>query len=130
LQFGVDFLLVAYGIDAPVHMSHITVIEAAEHMDDGICLTDIGEELVAETFAFAGSSDKSGDVDNLHRCRYYPARMNYLSQFCEPFVGDGDDSYVRLDSTEGEVGGLSFGVRQAIEKCGFTHVGESDNSAL
>ena len=46
-------------------MDDILVIEAANHVDNGIGHADVGEELVAKTFALAGTLDQTGDVNEL-----------------------------------------------------------------
>ena len=49
-------------------MNHIFVLKAAHHMDNCVALAYIGEELVAEAFAFAGTAHKSRDVDKFDDC--------------------------------------------------------------
>ena len=36
--------------------------EAADDLEDGVGLADVGEELVAQAFAFAGTFDDAGDI--------------------------------------------------------------------
>ena len=52
LQFGVDNLLVTHRVDGSVHVGDIVVVEAAQHMDDGISLPDVSEKFVSQSFAF------------------------------------------------------------------------------
>ena len=47
-QLGFDRLGVGDRIDLALDMGDVAVLEAAQHMDDGVDLADIGEELVAE----------------------------------------------------------------------------------
>jgi hypothetical protein len=47
-------------------MNHIRVVEAANHMEDGIHAADVSEELVAEALALAGTPNKPGDVEYLY----------------------------------------------------------------
>ena len=70
-QLGLDGVDVARGIDAAVHMDDVFVLKAAHHVDDGVHLADVGEELVAQTLAVAGALDQTGDVDKLQRRRVY-----------------------------------------------------------
>ena len=97
-------------------MGDIVVVEAAEHVDDGVAVANIGEELVAETLAFGGAFDETGDVDNLDGGGYDGGRAFNLDEFGEAFVGDGDDADVGFDGAEREVGGLGFSVAEAVEK--------------
>ena len=66
LQFVVDDLFVAHGIDRSVHVGYVVVVEAAQHVEYGVCLTDVGQEFVAESFSFAGTLDQSGNVYDLY----------------------------------------------------------------
>ena len=109
-QLIVDDLLVADGIHRAVDMGYIIVVEATQHVDNGICLADIGQKLVAEAFAFASAFDQSGDVDDLHRGRNDASRIAHLDKACQAVVGDGDDSHIRLYGAEGEVGRLRLSV--------------------
>ena len=46
-QLQVDDLNVPGGVAAALHVDDIGVVEAAHHMDDGVGLPDVGQELVA-----------------------------------------------------------------------------------
>jgi hypothetical protein len=105
-QLGLDGLGVLDGIDAALHMGHVTVLEAAQDMGDGIDLADIGEELVAEplplsmtriddTFARLKAEGKkafvayvmAGDPDyetSLEIVRACPARASISSSWACP----------------------------------------------
>jgi hypothetical protein len=39
-------------------MGDVVVLEAAQHVDDGIDLADIAEELVAQPFTLAGAANQ------------------------------------------------------------------------
>ena len=47
LKFVVNDFFVADGIYASVYVCHIVVIEATEYVDNCVCFTDIGKELVS-----------------------------------------------------------------------------------
>ena len=130
LQFGIYDFLVAHGVDGPIHMGDVLILEAAQHVDDGIRLTDVAEELVAETLALARTFHESGDVYYLAGGGNDASGMHQLGQFGESLVGNGDHAHVGFNRTEGEVGCLCLGTRQTVEEGGFTHVGQSDNSTF
>src|SRR5690606_15346250 len=54
---------VRHRIDAALDMGDVVILEATQDVDDRIDLADIGEELVAETFALGRTPDETGDVD-------------------------------------------------------------------
>ena len=130
LQLVVDDFLVAHRVDRSVDVNHVRVVEATEHMNDGVRLADVGEELVAKTFAFRSTLHKTCDVDNLDRCRHDALRVDDFCELVESLVGHGDYAHVRFNRTEREVCRLRFGVRQAVEKSGLAHVRQSDNTTL
>src|SRR3546814_3194774 len=41
-------------------MGHIAILEAPQHMNDGVHFADIGEELVAQTFALGSAPHQPG----------------------------------------------------------------------
>ncbi len=43
-------------------MLDVVILEAAQHMDDGIDFADIAQELVAQTFAFGRAAYEAGDI--------------------------------------------------------------------
>ena len=61
------------GSTETVHMHDVGVVEASQHMEDGIGFPDIGKELVPETFSLACAFHKPGYVDNLHGGRGQPS---------------------------------------------------------
>jgi len=67
-KFDVNRFNIGQRIDLVGDMNDIRVLEAANNVCDRICLADIGEKLIAETFALGCSGDQSGNVNELHRC--------------------------------------------------------------
>ena len=62
-QFGFNDLGVGDRIDRPSTWVTSPIVEAAQHIGDGVDLADIGEELVAEPFALRGAAHQAGDID-------------------------------------------------------------------
>ena len=111
-------------------MGDVAVVEAAQHVDDGVRVPDVAQELVAQTLALGGTLDQTGDVDNLDGGGDDPLRMVDFGQTDQPLVGHGDDAHVGLDGAEGEVGRLGLCVGEAVEKRRFADIGQSDDAAL
>ena len=129
-EFGDDGLDVGDGVDAAVDVDDIGVVEAADDVDDGVGLADVGEELVAEAFAFAGASDEAGDVDEFDDGGLDLLGLDDFSELGEAGVRDFDDADVGLDGAEGVVGSFDAGFGQRVEKGGFADVGQADDAAL
>ena len=64
-QLGLDRLGVGDRVDAALDVGDVAALEAAQDVDDGVHLADVGEELVAEAFALGRAADEAGDVDEL-----------------------------------------------------------------
>ena len=79
-------------------------------MDYGVGFAYVGQEFVSEAFAFRGTFDESGYIDDFDCCGDYGARVAHLDEFVKAFVGYGNDSYGGFDGAEGEVGRLSLSV--------------------
>ena len=127
-QFEVDGFDVAQGIDRALHMHDIAGIEAADHMDDGVDLADMRQELVAQALALGRALDQSGDVDELDGGGGELVGLVHLRELVQPRVGDRNHADVGLDGTERIVGGLGAGVGDGVEQRGLSDVGQSDDS--
>ena len=111
-------------------MSDVAALEAAQHVDDRIDLTDVGEELVAEAFALASAADQPGDVDELDLGLDLLRGLGDLADLVEPRVRHGDAADVRLDRAERIIRRLrSGGFGQSIEKRRFADVRQADDAA-
>ena len=118
LQLRIYYLFVAQRIDRTGHVHHIVVVEAAKHMDNSIRLADIGKELVAQPFTFAGALDQTGYIYYLHGGWYdSPFGVTHLAETYQTLVRNGDDTYVGLNGTKRKVSRLGFGIAKAIKEC-------------
>jgi hypothetical protein len=52
--------------DRVVGAGYIVIREGSQHEDNGIDFSDIGQELVAQAFAFACTFDETANVDDLY----------------------------------------------------------------
>ena len=44
----------------------IVIFESSQHQNNGIYFTNVGQELVAKAFTFAGALNESTDINNLN----------------------------------------------------------------
>ena len=116
LQFRVDDFLVANGIDTAVNMHDAVVVEAAEHMDDGVALAYVGQELVAQALTLAGTFHEARNIDDVADSRHDATRVHKFGKLGQSFVRHGDLSELSINGAEGEIGSLSFRAREAIEE--------------
>jgi hypothetical protein len=111
-------------------VDHVFVVEAAHHVDDGVGLADVGQELVAQAFTLGGAGDQTGDVHELDDGRLDLLRIDDLGQGVEARIGHFDDADVGLDGAEGVVLGGDAGLGEGIEEGRFADVGQADDAAL
>ena len=130
LQLCVDDFLVAYGVHRAVHVDDVAIVEAAQHVDDGVALADVAQELVAESFTFAGALHQSGNVYDVTHGGYDTPRVNQLGELRQSFVGYGHLSHLGVDCTEREVCRLCLCAAQAVEKSGFSYVGKAHDTSF
>ena len=130
-ELGDDNLDVADGIDGAHGVDDVRVFEAAHDVDDGVGFTDVGEELVAEAFAFAGAGDEAGDVHELDGGGDDDLGFGDVLKYVGAIVWHHDDAHVGVDGAERVVRGLGLaGAGEGVEESGLTHVGETDDSGF
>src|SRR5204863_10160210 len=103
------------------------IVETAEYVKDGIALTDVPEELVAETFALARPLHQAGDIDDLHRGRQDALWVHQRRGLVQAYIRYRDRTHVGFDGAEGEVGRLCLGIAQTVEQGALAHVGKADD---
>ena len=81
-------------------MGDVAVVEAPEHMDDGIRIPDVGKELVAQTFAPGRALDQTRDVDEFDHGGGEFLGVMLVAQPLEPLVRHGHNADVRVDGAE------------------------------
>src|SRR5258705_7994428 len=110
-------VVIAHRIDGTHDMHDIRILKRPNHVHDGVDFADVRQELIAEAFALRGAFDESGDIDELHDGRNLLLRFDDLVQLLEPWIGDRDDTDVRLDRAERIVlRSRGLGRRQRVEE--------------
>ena len=85
-------------------MCDVRIIETAYDMTDGIGQSDIGQELIAQTFSLAGSLDQSGNIGKFESCINGLFRMKQLHQTIHAGIRHFHDADIRLDRRKRIVG--------------------------
>ncbi|MNW46630.1 hypothetical protein D3C74_239360 [compost metagenome] len=129
-QLQVNRLDVADRIDFAVHVRNILVLEAADHMNDGIHLADVRQELVAKTLALARTAHQSGDIDKFKCRRNRAVRNDQFGQLVESLVRHLNHADVWIDRTKRIVGGFGPRLGYRVKQCGFPHVRQTHNACF
>src|SRR5699024_4551579 len=101
----------------------VLVGEGPQHVNDGVDLADVGEELVAEALAGVGALDKPTDVDELNAGVHGPSGAGHLGQRLQATVGDLGDPDVGVGGGEGVGGGQGATAGQRVVEGGLARVG-------
>ena len=129
-QFRIDGLDVAQGVDRALHMGDVAVIEAADHMDDGVDFADMAEEFVAQALAAARPAHQPGDVDKFDLRGGHLRRMLDFRQRRQALVRHRNAGHIGLDGAKGIVLGRRLcGRGQAIKQGRFPDIRQADDTA-
>ena len=129
-QLGLDRLGVGDRIDPVLDMLDVVILEAAQDVDDGVDLADVGEELVAEALALRRALHQAGDVDEGELGRDDLGRAGDGGKLVEARIGDRDLADIGLDRAEGIIGRLRrLRLGQSIEKRRFADIRQADDAA-
>src|SRR6476646_2452043 len=110
-------------------MNNVLVFEGAHDMDDDFSLSNVMQELVAETFAVTGASSKAGNIDEFDGRGDNLRGLRELRQRREPAVRNTDYPDIRAHSTEWVVGALCAPrCRERVEECRFPDIRQTDDS--
>ena len=131
MEFRINDIFVADWVHRAVHVYHVIVVEATEYVDDGVCLADIREELISESFALACAFHQSRNIYDFNGS--WDDTALWFAEFAKldkTLVWYGDYAYVRFDGAEREVRRLCLGVAKAIEEGRFAYVRQTHDSTL
>jgi hypothetical protein len=106
------------------------ILEAAQHMDDRIHFADVGEELIAQPFAFRRAAHQAGNVDEFELSLDHAGALRDLGDLLQARVRDGHAADIGLDRAKGVIGRLRrrrFGER--IEQGGLADIRQPDDTA-
>ena len=129
-EFGVDGLNVRQRIDFAGDVDNVFIFETAHDMRNRISLANVGEELVAETFALGRTCDQPRDVDEFHDRRHHLFRLDDDRQRSQAWVRHFDDADIGLDGAERVVFRRDTRLGQRIEQGGFADIGQADDAAF
>ena len=126
-QLGVHNFSVAKRVDVPQDVRHIRIVETAEHMDDGIHLSDIPEEPVAEPLPFGRAPHEPCDVHKLNGSWNAPRAPHEFVDSVEARVRHLHDADVGLDGAEGVVLRRRPLRGEGVKEGRFPHVGKTND---
>ena len=103
-------------------MDYIVVLETAYNVNDSVNLADIRQEFVSQTLALGRALYKTRNIDKFQRCGSEFFGVIHFRQLVKTFIGNGNDTDIRLDSAERIVRGLRARVCKRVEKGTFADI--------
>ena len=127
-ELGVDDFNVAQRVGRALDVGDVGVFKTAHDMDNRVAAADVGQELVAQTFALRCALHETCNVDKLNDGRGELLRVMLVAQPLEPLVRHGHDADVGVDGAEGVVVRRDAGVGDGIEKRGFADIRQANDT--
>ena len=133
-QLHIDGLNIPHGIYGHVgagvrhHVHNVFIVKATDHMDDGIGLANIGQELVAKARTLTGALHQTGDVHELDDRRGLFVRLIDLCQLVQPCIRHCYHAHVGVNGAEGVVGAFSTSVGDGVEQGGLANIRQSHDT--
>ena len=127
-ELGVDGVDVVGRIHLAVDMHNVIVFKSTHDFADRVGLADVGQELVAQAFAFGGALDDAGDVDEGDGRGHDLLGVHQLGEHGKALVRQRNDAGVRLDGGERVVFGEDIIARQRVEHGGLADIRQANDS--
>ena len=133
-EFHVDGLNVPHRVHRHVgagvrrHVHDVFVVKATDHMDNGIGLANIGQELVAKARTLTGTLHQTGNVHELNDRRGLFVRLIDLCQLVQPCIRHCYHAHVGVNGAEGVVGAFSTSVGDGVEQGGLANIRQSHDT--
>ena len=109
-------------------MRGLIVCEAPHNVEECIRLSNVAQKSIAQTLTLARTSNEPRDIHKTDVGRCAAFGFKKIVETLQPVVRHFNDTYVWIYCAEGVVGGLCLSVRKGIEKRGFPHVRQADDS--
>ena len=128
-ELGLDNPHIAHRVHRSLHMHHVVIVKAAHHLQDGIALANVAQELVPQPLALGGPAHEPGDVRKVHRSVNDAPALANLGELLHPRVGHRHRRLVRLDGAEGIIRRLRIlRPRQRIEQRRLPNIRQTNNT--
>ena len=115
LQFHVHDFLVPDRVHGTIDMGDVSVVKAAEDVQDGVGFPDVREELVSETLSLGSALHQTGDVHDFHRGGNGALGLADLRQDLQALVRHVGGADIRFDGAERVVGTLGLPGADAVK---------------
>ena len=128
-QLLVDDSQIPNGVDITLDVNNLSIIEAANDLEDGIDGTDVRQERVTQTGTSRGTTGQTGDIIHSQVGGNLGLGLVVGAEPVEALIGDDDAGFFRVDGGIGEVGRVTQRrLSDGLEERGLADVGEANLS--
>ncbi len=127
-QLEVNGLDITCRIDRTVYMHNVVVVEAADNGNDGIYLTGVRQELIAQALALGRAAHQTRNVHELDHRRRGLLCVIEIGQRLLTLIRYSDHADVRIDRTERIVRAFRARLRNCVEQGRLADVWQSDDA--
>ena len=97
-------------------------------MTDGIGKTNVGQKLIAQSFAFAGAFDQPSDIGKLKSRIYGLLRVKQLCQPVDPGIRHFHHADIGLNGRKRIIGSFHLTLGDRIEQRGLSYIRQAHDS--
>src|SRR5581483_4205030 len=109
-------------------MHYIGVFKGAHYLNNSVGLTNMTQELIAQTFALASACNKPSNVYESYRCWYDLFCLIQLAQCMQPRVGDRNNTRIWFNGGKRIVRGQNGIAGQGVKKSRFADIRQANDS--
>ena len=109
-------------------MDDVFVLEAADHMNDSVHLTDMGQELVAQALAVAGALDQARYIHKFHAGGRNLLGLIHLGQHVQTLIRHSYHAGVGFNGAERIISGLRARIGNGVKQGAFAHIGQTNDA--
>lgn len=116
-KFFTNDFKIADWIDSVFDMDNIWVIKDTDDLVYAVDVSDVGKELISDTFTIRSTADKACDICNRESSWNLGLWLEEVAKEGEAIIWDFNTSNIRVDSAEWIVGSAcKIALRKEVEK--------------
>ena len=128
-KFSVNHFNVRNRVNFTRDMNHVVIVKTTHHVCNRIGFANIGEELIAQTFAFGRTCDQTRNINKLNCGKLHALGFDNFSQRIHARIRHFDHADIRLDGAKWVVLRRNACFGQGVKKSGFANIGQTNDAA-
>lgn len=126
-QLLADNVQVTGRVDITLDVNNLGIIEAANHLEDGIDSANVGQERVTKTSTSRGTAGQTGNIIHSQVGGNLRLGLVVVAEPIEPVIGDNNTGLLGVNGGIGEVGRVTQGgLGNGLEECRLADVGKTN----